>query len=364
MMDHAAFLRPRARRLPRRALSSITWALIAGLFMASVGLATPVTAGDGGAVIPETPNGTTLAPTADADGIKRVTLTAEPVEQEFLNVEGKRVVAKAFGYNGGSPGPTLVFTEGDTVAITVINRLPEATSVHWHGVIVPNAMDGVPEAGEPSPLIQPGGSFTYQFTITQTGTHMYHSHTDTAKQDLLGLAGGLIFLPKNESGPKVAHDYVYFLNEWMLPQDMQPEQIKDMPRNGSPVDTVNSVDAMPNWTTMQFNFFTMNGKSFPSTDPLNVELGERVRIRFFNIGMNTHPMHLHGQDFVQTEQDGNTLKDPPQLNTITVAPGQTQAIVVTAINPGIWPLHCHLAHHVTNNLSSGFGGMATVMKIS
>lgn len=192
---------------------------------------------------------------------------------------------------------------------------------------------------------------------------MYHSHTDTPKQDMLGMAGGLIFLPKQETGPKVAHDYVYYLNEWTMPQDMKPEQIKDMPRTGSPVDTVNSVTAMPDWTSMQFNFFTMNGKAFPSSAPLELERGERVRIRFFNIGMNTHPIHLHGQDFLHTAQDGNPLKNPMQINTIPVAPGQTQDVEFDAMNPGVWPMHCHLAHHAANNLSSGFGGMATVVRI-
>lgn len=329
--------------------------------------ATPQAQPSGGVpVTPETPDGTTLRPTADADGIKRVTLTAEQVDQEILNADGKRVVAEAYGFNGGTPGPTLAFTIGDQVAITVVNHLPEATSVHWHGVIVPNAMDGVPEAGEPSPSIAPGDSFTYQFTVQQTGTHMYHSHTDAPKQDLLGLAGALIFLPLQETSPHVDHDYVYFLNEWSLPQQMTPAQIVDMPRTGSPVDTVNSVTAQPDWATMNFNFFTMNGKAFPSTSPIDVEVGERIRIRFFQIGMSTHPMHFHGQDFLHTEQDGNAISpdNQQQLNTITVAPGQTQVVEFYAVNPGVWPLHCHLAHHQANNFSSGLGGMATVVRIS
>lgn len=316
-------------------------------------------------VTPETLDGTTLRPVADLDGVKRVTLTASVVDQEILNAEGKRVVGEGFGFNGSTPGPTLVFTIGDRVEITVLNNLPEATSVHWHGVILPNEMDGAPDV-EPTPRIQPGESFTYHFTVQQTGTHIYHSHTDTAKQDLLGLAGALIFLPAHETGPRVDHDYVFFLNEWKLPQDMTPDQIKDMPRIGSPVDTVNSVTAEPDWTSNQLNFFTINGKSFPSTTPLDVRLGERVRLRFFNVGLSTHPMHLHGQDFLHTEQDGNLIApdNQPQLNTIPVAPGQTQVVEFYALNPGVWPLHCHIAHHQTNNLSSGLGGMATVVRIT
>jgi FtsP/CotA-like multicopper oxidase with cupredoxin domain len=317
-----------------------------------------------GSVIPETPDGTTLVPEVSGDGVKHVTLVLSQVEQEILNVDGKVVVAKAYGFNGSSPGPTLVFVQGDKGAISVSNALPEPTSVHWHGVIVPNTQDGVPEIGQPTPKIQPGESYTYTYTVKQAGTHMYHSHTDTAKQDMLGAAGGLIFLPSRPVGPRVDRDFIYFLHEWKLPQDLTPEQIKDMPRTGSPVDTVNSVDAMPDWTSNELNFFTMNGKSFPSTSTLDVKLGQRIRIRFFNIAINTHPMHLHGQDFFHVEQDGNRLAVPMQLNTIQVAPGQTQAIEIPLINPGIWPLHCHIAHHAANNLSSGFGGMAIRINIT
>lgn len=337
-----------------------------GTFLSAPVAPGPIGAPLGVPITPETPNGTTVRPQADADGVKRVTLTAAKVDQELLNYGGKRVVARTFGFNGGSPGPTLVFTEGDRVAITVVNTLPEATSVHWHGVILPNAMDGVPAVGEPTPRILPGEHYTYQFTVQQAGTHMFHSHTDGAKQDLLELAGALIFLPAQERSPHVDHDYVYFLNEWALPQGLQPSQIVTMPRTGSSVDTVNSVTAVPNWIPPTFNFFTMNGKSYPSTQPLDVNYGQRIRIRFMNIGISTHPMHLHGQDFLHTEQDGNAIApaNQLQLNTIPVAPGQTQAIEFSAVNPGIWPLHCHIAHHQTNNFSSGFGGMATVVRIA
>lgn len=314
------------------------------------------------AVIPQTPDGTTIVPQADADGEKHVTLTASIVQQQILNGDGKTVVAQAYGYNGSSPGPTLVFYEGDRVAITVVNNLPEPTTVHWHGVILPNSQDGVPDAGQPTPTIQPGQSYTYRYTVQQVGTHMYHSHKDTAKQDMMGAAGGLIFLPRNDRSGVTA-DYIYFLHEWKLPQALTPEQIKDMPRTGSSTDTVNSVSAKPDWTSNMLNFFTMNGKSFPSTSPLNARAGDRIRIRFYNIGLNAHPMHLHGQDFLHVENDGNPI-EPMKLNTLAVAPGKTQAIEIDAFNPGVWPLHCHIAHHAANNLSSGFGGMATRIFIS
>lgn len=314
-------------------------------------------------VIPQTLDGTTIVPTASSDGEKHVTLTASVVQQQILNADGKTVVAQAYGYNGSSPGPTLVFYQGDRVAITVVNNLPGPTTMHFHGVIVPNSQDGVPDVGEPTPIIQPGQSYTYRYRVLQVGTHMYHAHLDGAKQEMLGAAGGLIFLPRNDNS-RVKADYIYFLHEWALPQTLTPDQIKDLPRTGSPTDTVNSVTAMPNWSSNMQNFFTMNGKSFPSTTAIHTRLHDRIRVRFFNVGLTAHPIHLHGQDFFHTEQDGNEIRQPMKLNTLVVAPGQTQAFELDAINPGVWPLHCHIAHHAANNLSSGFGGMATRIFIS
>lgn len=149
-----------------------------------------------------------------------------------------------------------------------------------------------------------------------------------------------------------------------MPQALMPPNLKDRPYTGSPVDTVNSVVAEPDWTAMEFNFFTMNGKAHPSHEPLPLRRGQRLRVRFTNTGINTHPMHFHGQDFLHIAEDGVDLKEPRQLNTIEVAPGKTQDILIEARNPGVWPLHCHIAHHQANNLSSGFGGMAFVIHIT
>lgn len=314
---------------------------------------------NGRSVIPQTPDGATIVPPGPPGSVKRVTLTASVVEQELLNADGKHVVAKAYGYNGSSPGPTLVFTESDRVEITLVNQLPEPTTVHWHGVIVPNSQDGSPDVGEPTPIIPPGGSYTYKFPILQAGTHMYHAHQDAAKQDLLGLAGGLVLLPLQEHGPRIDADYIYFLAEWSMPQRLTGEQIRTLPRTGSPTDTVNSVNAEPDWTADARNFFSMNGKCFPSTTALRMQLGERIRVRFYNIGLSSHTMHFHGQDFFHVEEDGNPIAKPPQINTIDVGPGKTQAVEIVGINPGVWPFHCHFAHHQSNNLSSGFGGMST-----
>ncbi|HJT70791.1 MAG TPA: multicopper oxidase domain-containing protein [Terriglobales bacterium] len=367
--------RPKRPRLlvSRRALG------LAGLLSGALGLTKPASAQSNDVPIPETPSGTTVAPTAGADGIKRATLTVQYVNQVLLNADGKQVIAQAIGFaesGGSTPGPTLVFYEGDQVAITVNNRIDQPFAIHWHGVIVPNSQDGVPEIGQPTPLIPPGGSYTYRYQIVQpAGTHMYHSHVDI-RTEMLGLTGGFIILPKNNTGPrKYDRDVIFWLHEWNLPQDLEPQIVvgsrimsnpamRDRPYTGSPADTVNSVSAKPNWQLMEFNFLTMNGKAHPSHTPLQLRLGERLRVRFFNIGVNSHPMHFHGQNFFHIAEDGVDLKQPQEMNTIEVAPGKTQDILITAMNPGVWPLHCHISHHQANNFSSGFGGMAFVINIA
>lgn len=355
-----------ATTMTRRGLNFA--ALIGGAIGLSTKTASAHDDDDGGygqVPTPETPDGTTLVPSAGSDGVKCVTLTAEVVNRVLLAAEGKQVVAQAYGFNGGTPGPTLVFYEGDRVAITVINNLPEPTAIHWHGVIVPNSQDGVPEVGEPTPLIQPGSSYTYQYQIVQgPGTHMYHSHVDI-KSEMLGLIGGFIILPRNgRDRYQYDRDFVIWLHSWSMPQDLMGMALKDRPYTGSPVDTVNSVTAEPNWFSDTFNFFTMNAKAYPSTSPLEVTLGQKARVRFLNIGRFQHPIHLHGQNFLHIAEDGVDLKVPMQMNTIPVAPGNTQDILIAARNPGVWPFHCHVSHHQANNFSSGFGGMATVVRIS
>lgn len=348
------------QRFSRRSLGFLT------LLGSAVGITSPkALAHDPSLPNPETPNGSTIQPLADSDGTKRITLTAQIVNQTLLNADGKQVVAVAYGFNGGSPGPTLVFEEGDRVAITVVNLLPEPTAIHWHGIIVPNSQDGVPDIGQPTPAIQPGGRYTYEYTIVQpAGTHMYHGHMDGAKQDMLGLTGGFIILPRNAERLRYDRDLIYWLHGWNLPQNRMGSALKDRPFTGSATDTVNSVTMQPDWTADAHNFFTMNGKCYPSTQTIDVRLRQRIRVRFFNIEIMSHQMHFHGQNFLHIAEDGVTLREPVEMNTIVVDQGKTQDILIEAINPGLWPLHCHFAHHQTNNLSSGFGGMASVVRIS
>lgn len=277
------------------------------------------------------------------DGVKHFELFAEPVKQEIL----PEVFLQAWGYNGTTPGPTILVYPGDWVNIRVYNRLPVPTSVHWHGLNIPNAMDGVPEV-EPSPRIEPGYYFDYHFQIMNPpGTHMYHAHYQTVRQEMMGLSGGLIILDPIDShtGP----DYFMMLHEFHA-----NGLDKGIVRPGS-----YSLDPISD----MFNFFTINGRCYPFTTPLPVAGGDRIKLRLANAGMNAHPMHLHGHQFVISASDGNTIALSNRLtkNTIPVASGETFDIEFIANNPGIWPFHCHIPHHVANNFTDPTGGMFTTV---
>ena len=280
------------------------------------------------------------------NGRKYFVLVAQEITQEL--VDG--IYMRAWGYNGSTPGPTIHVFPGDKVTIRVINNLPVRTSVHWHGLEVPNNMDGVPPI-EPSPYIYPGEYFDYCFTIQNPpGTYLYHSHVEVMVQDNAGLFGGLIIEDPNDQNRKCYRDYLCILQEWA---------IKALPWGDLTPGTydLNFVDPM-------FNFFTINGKCYPSTLPLNVCYGDTVKVRFGNIQMHHHPIHLHGHQFRVVGADGFPVAPRTQIckNTILVASGETWDVEFLANNPGIWPLHCHMPHHVTNNgVSDTVGGMFTTV---
>ncbi|WP_257788401.1 multicopper oxidase family protein [Clostridium saccharobutylicum] len=255
---------------------------------------------------------------------------------------------KGWGYNGSIPGPTIQVYPGDYVNIRIINHLPEATSIHWHGLDVPNVMDGVPDV-EPSPKIEPGYYFDYHFRITNPpGTHMYHSHVNVAKQDMLGLLGGFVIL--NPHKKNVNKDYLLLMQEWSLVGLEKGKKVEPGQYNLKPF-------------SMDFNMFTINGKSFPSTTPMPVEYDDIVRLRLGTIQINHHPMHIHGHQFLVEKADGNLIADNDRIfkNTILVAAGETWDVLFKANNPGIWPFHCHISHHVSNNFTDGTGGMFTTL---
>ena len=259
------------------------------------------------------------------DGVKVFELTTKAVRWEI--VDG--VAVTAFTYNGTVPGPMIRVTEGDQIRVVVKNELPDPTTIHWHGVEVPNAMDGVP--GVTQNPIQPGETFTYEFIAKPAGTFMYHSHFEGDIQVGAGLYAPMIIDPKEPEANPPAVDKVLMISEW-LQRDGQT--FAAMPMSG-----------------MEPNFFTLNGKAFPATEEITVKKGERVRLRFIGIGQFIHPMHLHGVPFKIVATDGHAVPEAAQLtkDTVSVAPGERYDIEFVASEAGQWMLHCHILHHTTND---------------
>lgn len=271
------------------------------------------------------PNGKKL-PWKVVDGVKVFHMVAEEVEHEFA----PGLKALCWGYNGLVHGPTIEVVEGDRVRFYVTNRLPAPTTVHWHGLLLPNGMDGVGGLNQKS--IAPGETYTYEFTIRQAGTAMYHSHHDEMTQMALGMVGLFIIHPRKRTGPRIDRDFALLLHEWRVdPGARRPN---------------------PNEMT-DFNLLTINAKAFPGTDALVAKKGERVRIRIGNLSaMDHHPIHLHGYQFLITETDGGQIPKSAQWPdaTVLVPVGSTRTIEFVADEPGDWALHCHMTHHVMNQM--------------
>jgi hypothetical protein len=283
-----------------------------------------------------TPNGTTL-PFKVVNGVKIFHLVAEEVEHEFA--PGLR--ARCWGYNGRIHGPTIEAVEGDRVRIYVTNRLAAPTTVHWHGVILPSAMDGVGGLSQRS--IKPGETFKYEFTFRQHGTLMYHSHHDEMTQMAMGMLGMIVVHPRDVSREqRPDRDFALLLSEWkIIPGAYRPD---------------------PNEMT-DFNVLTINAKAFPGTDPLVAKLGEKVRIRFGNLSaMDHHPMHLHGYHFRIVATDGGDVPESAQQpeTTALIPVGATRTVQFIADNPGDWALHCHMTHHVMNQMGHEIPNMIGV----
>jgi FtsP/CotA-like multicopper oxidase with cupredoxin domain len=270
-----------------------------------------------------TPNGTTLPWRLDK-GVKEFHLVAEPLKREFA----QGMIVNCWGYNGQTPGPTIEAVEGDRVRILVTNKLPERTSLHWHGALLPNGMDGV--AGLNQPHIEPGETYVYEFTLRQHGSLMYHPHSDEMVQMALGMMGFFIIHPRQREA--VDRDFAIMLHEWSVPPG----------------------GATPNPAVMtDFNLFTFNSRVWPGTAPLIAKKGDRVRIRFGNLSMDSHPIHLHGYRFTVTGTEAGTV--PPSARyaeaTVNVPVGSTRDVEFVADEPGDWALHCHKSHHTMNAMS-------------
>ncbi len=282
-----------------------------------------------------TPNNVSL-PWKIVDGVKVYHLIAEPVDHEFA----PGLKAKCWGYNGRVHGPTIEAVEGDRVRIYVTNKLPAGTSVHWHGILLPAGMDGV--AGLNQKIIRPGQTFKYEFTLVQHGTHMYHAHHDEMTQMGLGTMGMFIIHPRNPRRPRPDRDFAFMLMEWRI--------------------DVGASRPNPNEMT-DFNIFTFNAKAFPGTEPMVAKLGDRVRIRLANVAaMSHHPIHLHGYQFPIIETDGGQIPQSAQQleTTVLTAIGQSRAIEFIANQPGDWAMHCHMTHHVMNQMGHDFPNMIGV----
>lgn len=272
-----------------------------------------------------TPGGASL-PFRIVDGVKVFHLIAQEVDHEFA----PGLKAACWGYNGRVHGPTIEAVEGDRVRVYVTNRLAAPTTVHWHGVILPSGMDGV--GGLSQRAIQPGETFRYEWTFRQHGTFMYHSHHDEMTQMALGMMGLIVVHPRAPRRPRPDRDFAIMLSEWRIePGTARPD---------------------PN-AMADFNVLTMNARCFPGTTPLVARTGQRVRIRLGNLSaMDHHPIHLHGYAFHEIETDGGEIPDSAQRpeTTVLVPTGATRTIEFIADNPGDWAMHCHMTHHVMNQM--------------
>ena len=282
---------------------------------------------------------------AHLDGtVKVFDLDASVISWPIL--AGERV--DAYALNGQVPGPTLRLRQGDRVRIHLSNHLPESTTLHWHGLVVPNAMDGPAEITQlPVPS---GGAFTYEFTAGQAGTYFYHSHDHPDRQQGLGLYGALIIDPATPATTAgYDQEHIVQLQEWLE-------------REGLTYPAMLMEGGLP-------NFFTINGKAYPDTDTVEMGVGQKLLVRFIGSNNNfVHPMHIHGGPFRVVAIDGNPLASTAQYDadTVNVGPGQRYDVIWTAREPGKWLLHCHIPHHTTNNNveQDGAGGLTMIINVA
>lgn len=273
--------------------------------------------------------------------VREFQLTVKEAEWEIA--PGVRVPAITF--NGQVPGPTIRVTEGDTLRVIVKNELRQATAIHWHGLHVPNAMDGVPPLTQPE--IAPGATFTYEFPASHAGTFMYHSHQNAVEQIDRGLYAPLIIDPATPPPAKFDKEFTMLLSAWNT--TTMPASDHMMP-GGMDMGGAGQAGGMTGMS-MNYNYFTINGKAFPANDVWTVKEGDLVRVRIMNVSNLAHPMHLHGHDFTVIAKDGEPIRPEVQqtMNTLSVDAGETYDIVFTADNSGVWVFHCHELHHTEND---------------
>jgi len=247
-----------------------------------------------------------------------------------------------FAFDGQVPGPLIHVKEGDEVTLKVTNRTGLPHSIHWHGIYNTWQNDGVPLVTQED--IRPGESFTYTFIANPTGSLWYHCHVNVHEHVAYrGMWAPLIVDPKNPTDleKKVTKDFIMMLSAY-------DSEWKDKPGfGGHPKDVA--------------NYFAINARTFPYTQPLRVKKGDFVRIRFYGAGGETHNIHTHGHSFLVTHKDGNPLPVPYTADTISVSPGERYDIMFEANNPGRWAIHDHVDHHVTDD-GKYPGGVITILE--
>ena len=275
------------------------------------------------------------------DGVKEFNLSVGLLRWNIL----PDVEVAAMAYNGQVPGPRIRLTVGDRARFVVKNDLAEETTVHWHGQQIPNEQDGAGAITQRP--IQPGETYTYEWTPPVAGTFFYHTHSRADVQQALGLYGALIVDPP-QAATTFDREYVIQIGEWRV---VDGQTFPAMDLDG-----------------MKPNFFTLNGKAYPATDRLPARVGERVRIRFIGSGQFIHPMHLHGQPFEIVETDGNPVPASARItkDTVLVGPGERYDLEFVARAPGLWLIHCHINHHLTNDGAEdqGAGGLTMILDVS
>ena len=281
-------------------------------------------------------NGWTLPWRMNGDW-KEFHLVAEPVEREFA--DGMK--AHLWGYNGQSPGPTIEAVEGDKIRVFVTNKLPEHTTVHWHGMILPSGMDGV--GGLTQPHIKPGKTFVYEFVLKHSGTFMYHPHSDEMVQMAMGMMGMIVVHPRDPAFRPVDRDFVFIMSTYDIDPGTYLPKVSEM---------------------TNFNMWTWNSRVFPGIDSLPVRLGDRVRVRVGNLTMTNHPIHLHGHSFAVSCTDGGWVPASAQYpeTTTDVPVGAVRVFDFVADNPGDWAFHCHKAHHTMNAMGHDVRNMIGVSR--
>ena len=304
------------------------------------------------------------------------------------------IQAHMFLFNDSYPGPVIRVKENEWLQVDLVNKSPENHTIHWHGMILPNEMDGVP-FGTQWPVFK-DQTFRYLFRAQPAGTHFYHCHVMTTLHQQAGLVGALIVEADNDIIKQTfnyGREYTLLLSE--IDTNWARDNLNEMVGMGMTMDAMNRdprlmhemngrmmgwfrdkaafLDAMkhgyvppymsaytgPN-RTMQPNFFMINGKSYPMTDPLMIRYGETIRVRLIGGGMMPHYIHLHGHDFWHVAQDGSPLAAPMRMNTIPVFPGTTSDIIIQGTNPGNWHFHDHSDLSTTNN-GVHPGGMMTML---